>query len=901
MRTARVLLIALVALAGLAGAQTKKRLTPEEYVGWESLGAAAISNDGKWVASQIGRVEKDGTLIIRSSDGPEKVEVAVGSGARFSDDSKWVAYSIGVPRDEAKKLQQQRKPVRNKLGIRELATGKETVIEEVASWAWLKGGKTLLALHHPAEGQTKGGNDLEIVRPGGGANLQIGNVAQFAPYRGGRWVALAVSTAAGRNSIQLYDEDKGTLTPVHTGADAYRNLTWARDGAVLAFLAGKKAEKKEGDGHTLVVVSNPEAPAVKSFGPADLKGVPEGFRIVEFGGLSLSDTGASVVFGVKKWEDASNKPPTPADEKAGVEVWNTQDTVVMPLQKNQANQERNRHHKAFLDLANGTFTVFDDGQSDGLIIPSDHRYAYVRDGRPYASPIKVGGLEYADAYSVDLRTGVRRRFIEKGVSNVGGIGVGTISPGRNSTYCAYYDARHWWIYDARSGEARNATASLGTTFEDPEDDNTIPQKPAAGFPVWAKDGSVVFLHDAFDVFAVPMTGAGTRVTNGRSDAVRSAVLDLGLDEDGIRVGDPLYLSLFNTKTKASGIGVVESGTFKQLAMEDAQIGGFTKSKDTDRLLFRMNRFDQSPSLLLTNLRFEQAKPLAATNPQQKDYHWGKSELLHYKATGRDLQATLIYPADYDPNLQYPMVVYIYERLSDGLHSYIAPNHTSPYNQQHFSQAGYFVLMPDIAYRDRNPGLSAVECLETAVGTALRHNRAIDGKRVGLTGHSWGGYQTVFVAMKSKMFHCFVAGAPLTELTSMYNSFYWNWGQTNQVIFESSQGRMAVPWWEDWKAYWDNSPLFHAGNIAGPMLVEAGTVDGAVDWHQSQYLYNTLRRMGKNMVLLVYEGENHGLAREPNMKDYAKRARHFFDVYLKGTTPEDWVSKGVPFIKQADGK
>ena len=108
--------------------------------------------------------------------------------------------------------------------------------------------------------------------------------------------------------------------------------------------------------------------------------------------------------------------------------------------------------------------------------------------------------------------------------------------------------------------------------------------------------------------------------------------------------------------------------------------------------------------------------------------------------------------------------------------------------------------------------------------------------------------------------------------------------------------MEVPWWEDLDSYIANSPLFHAGNITAPMLVEFGTVDGAVDWHQGQYLYQTLRRMGKNMVMLVYEGENHGLRQPANQKDYATRARHFFDVYLKGYEPKSWVTKGVPFIQ-----
>jgi hypothetical protein len=83
-----------------------------------------------------------------------------------------------------------------------------------------------------------------------------------------------------------------------------------------------------------------------------------------------------------------------------------------------------------------------------------------------------------------------------------------------------------------------------------------------------------------------------------------------------------------------------------------------------------------------------------------------------------------------------------------------------------------------------------------------------------------------------------------------------------------------------------------------MLVEVGPADGAVDWTQGQFLYATLRRMGKNMVMIVYPEENHGLAVEANMKDCARRYQHFFDVYLKGRKAEDWVTRGVPYIDLA---
>src|SRR5690606_10277170 len=157
----------------------------------------------------------------------------------------------------------------------------------------------------------------------------------------------------------------------------------------------------------------------------------------------------------------------------------------------------------------------------------------------------------------------------------------------------------------------------------------------------------------------------------------------------------------------------------------------------------------------------------------------------------------------------------------------------------------------IVYRGRDPGLSAVEALVPAVETVLERGD-VDRDRIGLLGHSWGAYQTAFIITQTDLFKAAVAGAPLTDLISMYLSIYWNTGGTDARIFEISQGRMEVPFWEDLDAYMRNSPLFNIQAMDTPLLVAFGDKDGAVDWHQGIELYNAARRAGKPLVMLVYE-------------------------------------------------
>jgi hypothetical protein len=94
----------------------------------------------------------------------------------------------------------------------------------------------------------------------------------------------------------------------------------------------------------------------------------------------------------------------------------------------------------------------------------------------------------------------------------------------------------------------------------------------------------------------------------------------------------------------------------------------------------------------------------------------------------------------------------------------------------------------------------------------------------------------------------------------------------------------------------NSPVFFARNVNTPLILLHNDLDGAVDFTQGVEYYNTLRRMGKNVVLLEYVGENHGLRKPANQQDYTVRMKEFFDHFLKGTPAPAWYTDGVPRLQ-----
>jgi dipeptidyl aminopeptidase/acylaminoacyl peptidase len=276
-------------------------------------------------------------------------------------------------------------------------------------------------------------------------------------------------------------------------------------------------------------------------------------------------------------------------------------------------------------------------------------------------------------------------------------------------------------------------------------------------------------------------------------------------------------------------------------------------------------------------------------------------LLDYEMDPRSgkeakLQAALFLPSNYEKGKKYPTVVYYYEKMSQQLNRYASPS-ANGFNKSVYTSNGYAVLMPDITYKVNDPGMSAVWCvlpaLEAAVATGV-----VDRARVGLHGHSWGGYQTAFLVTQAD-FAAAVAGAPLTNMISMYSSIYFNTGGGNMAIFESSQGRFLGGYWDNLEAYQRNSPVYYAARVQTPLIILHNDKDGAVDWNQGIEYYNTLRRLKKPVIMLQYVGENHGLAKAANQKDYTVRMREWFDHWLKGQPAPAWMVEGIPHLKMKD--
>ncbi|HVA65029.1 MAG TPA: prolyl oligopeptidase family serine peptidase, partial [Terriglobales bacterium] len=318
-------------------------------------------------------------------------------------------------------------------------------------------------------------------------------------------------------------------------------------------------------------------------------------------------------------------------------------------------------------------------------------------------------------------------------------------------------------------------------------------------------------------------------------------------------------------------------------------------------LYTRQTYADPPDYYSTDASFAPGARLTDLAAQQKPFLWTSGTILvnYTGSKGERLQGALHLPPNYVKGKQVPMIVEFYEKMSQNAYQYIRPALSAAgFNIAEYLSNAYAVFDPDIAYKLDDPGISSSICLENAVKAAIATG-VPDPAHIGIHGHSWGGYQTAFVITQTHLFAAAVAGAPLTDMISMYDIIYKNSGETNGQIFEASQGRFTGPPWDHWAAYTRNSPVANVKNVTTPLLMLSDFHDGEVDFTQGIEYFDALRRLQKPVVLLDYPSQNHTLSKRADQKDYTVRMQQFFDHFLKGAPLPGWYAKGVPALRMAD--
>jgi dipeptidyl aminopeptidase/acylaminoacyl peptidase len=909
-------------------------LALQDILAWKSVGSAELSPDGSWFMYKLSPLEGESEIVLRQVAGTKEHRFPIGeaprfgAGARtgFSADSKWAAFLSYPGAKEMKSLRKDKKRVTTTAVLVDLAKGDKTEFEKVRSLAFSGDNPGFVALHRYApESQEKEkdkwtGSDLLLRELASAKEVNIGNVAEFAFDKGGTRLALLIDAQGlAGNGVQLRDMATGAVSSLDNDKASYKSLAWTDKGEALAVLKGKEDKAYEDKLWSVVAFAgfkDAKGPRKVIYDPAGDKSFPEGMTVSPDRAPDWTESFDAVLFGIreaKKKKDADK--PESGEAKAGTEaapaapkkdediadedvpdlvIWHGQDRRLQSQQQVQEQRDKTFSYLAEYRIAEKAFIRLAGDDLRYVIVAPKQRFAVGQDNRAYELDTNLIGLGYQDVSIIDMKTGKRTQALKRNQYFFG-----TLYDG---SHFLYYDDGHFFTYDMATGKSVAITKDVPASFINEDDDHNVVKPP--DYPVGStKDGLNVLLSDGWDVWSVPVSGAGKAVNltvNGAKDKLRYRRLRLDPEEKAIDLGQPQYFSVYGEWTKKAGIARVEKGkpAPAMLLWDDAGFGNLAKAKKAEVYAYARDTYKDYPDFYAADAMLRNGQRLTEANPQQKDFLWSSGSLLldYTSAKGDKLQGALFLPANYEKGKRYPTIVYYYEKMSQQLNRYAQPS-ANGFNKSVYTSNGYAVLFPDITYKINDPGMSAVWCVLPAIDAAVAAG-VVDRSKVGLQGHSWGGYQTAFLVTQAD-FAAAVAGAPLTNMISMYSSIYFNSGSANQPIFESSQGRFKGGYWDNLEAYQRNSPVYYADRVKTPLIILHNDKDGAVDWNQGIEYYNTLRRLKKPVIMLQYVGENHGLQKPANQKDYTVRMKEFFDHYLMGKPAPAWYTEGVPYLKLKD--
>ncbi len=925
-----ILALALSAGQALSG---KKPLTYDAYDSWRSIRGTALSRDGAWLVYALVPQDGDGELVARDLRSGAEHRAPRGKDPVITTDGKFVVFAVAPLKADVDKAKKDKKKPEEMpkagFGIMDLATGDLKTFERVKSFKVAEEGGAFVAWlaeapekkpdekkddekpeEKAADGKKKEkkkepGTDLVVRELATGKDVTVAEVSEYAWNKPGTWLAYAVSskTPEKEGAFARRAAD-GKTRAILTGKGSYKGFAFDDKGDRLAFLSDRDDAKAGSPVFKLYLWEGASAAAAELV-PASFRNMPAGMAVSEHGALSFSKDRARLFFGLAPVPVIE---PEDAPEPVKVDIWNWKDPLLQPMQKARAEEEKKRSYTAVVHLAGGAkkaarFVPLGGSDLPEIVLSDDAGSALGVTDLPYRM-LSSWDRDYSDYYLVNVVDGARKEVVAKSPW------APSFSPG--ARYLVYFgDAdKNYHAFRIADGRSFNLTAGLGVRLTDEDWDEPGEPEPY-GLAGWTEGDRSVLIYDRYDIWEVRPDGTGARMITageGRKNRLVFRYDKLDPEEKTVPLGRPLFLKATDDVSKASGIyrvvlaadakpGAPAPPAPEKVFMMDKQVGDLLKAKSADTFVFTLQRFDEFPDLWASGPGLTDMKRVSDANPQQASYLWGRAELIDYvNADGRPLRATLIKPEDFDPSKTYPLMVYIYEKLTAGLHRYVPPAPGTSVNLSRYVSNGYVILMPDIVYETGYPGECALKCVIPAVQEVLRRG-FVDPKRLGIQGHSWGGYQISYLVTRTDIFAAVEAGASVVDMTSAYGGIRWGTGMSRAWQYEKAQSRIGGTPWTRSLQFIENSPIFWVEKVRTPYLTIHNDEDDAVPWYQGIEFFTALRRLGKEAYLFDFVGEKHGLRERPNQKYWTVHLDEFFDHFLKGAPRPEWMDKGVPYLER----
>ena len=413
-------------------------------------------------------------------------------------------------------------------------------------------------------------------------------------------------------------------------------------------------------------------------------------------------------------------------------------------------------------------------------------------------------------------------------------------------------------------------------------------------PLWSSDSKHLFWVARGDLWRISVADKTVeKLTDGFDRhvlrIVRCAQADTVWTPNDAEV---IYIHTVHFKSAQHSFHSVNLKTLEitQLVEEKRNYNPMGRNMDvapqTGNIFYSIEDVSHAPEVWVADANFQNPRQLTQLNPNIETEPLGTSQIVTWQTpSGKNLRGALLLPPDYVEGKCYPLITKVYggKFLSYQFNDFGTDHHGGNFL---LTNQGYAVFLPDTPMETNAPVQELTEMVLSGIDTLINIGIA-DPNRLGIMGHSYGGYCVNALITQTPRFAAAVSSAGRGNLISSYGHLTEE-GDSQWIHWtESGQAKMGGSLWEFRDRYIENSPIFFLNKVETPLLLVVGALDFP-EVPQAGEMFSGLRRLGKKAVLARYEGEGHSQVttwRYANIADYWHRVLCWFDEHF----PEDDIS------------
>jgi dipeptidyl aminopeptidase/acylaminoacyl peptidase len=326
------------------------------------------------------------------------------------------------------------------------------------------------------------------------------------------------------------------------------------------------------------------------------------------------------------------------------------------------------------------------------------------------------------------------------------------------------------------------------------------------------------------------------------------------------------------------------------------VGGLTFSDDKTKLAFTFNSAKHNSDIWIYDLQTKQLTQVTKSSRSGlKQENFVEPQLIKYKSfDGREVSAWYYQPVirqstlpNEKPRKQIPKVLNAYRKdpiilsVHGGPEGQERPSFNPLY--QYYLSRGYAVLATNVrgstGYGKTFSHLDDVRKREDSVKDLayavewLKTSGGADGKRIAVTGGSYGGYMTMAaITLYPDLF----AAAVNTVGIVNWETFLKNTSGYRRKQREVEYGSLE----KDLDFLRSISPMAKVDKIKTPLFVIHGKNDPRVPYTEAEQVVDALKKRGAMVQYKLYDDEGHGISKLKNRLDLFPQVADFLDKYMK---------------------